>query len=90
MTISILSSEISRPITWRDLLRHLPTAALDQPLCMHSGGRDRESATLDTNFCVNQLRIDQIENATLIEFGSRDEKISIIAGASEHVIQKGW
>jgi hypothetical protein len=90
--ISIRSSELNRPITWRDLLEKLPADMLDQPLCMHSGARDRESPTIDTNFCINHLRIDTPMfdgGPTIIEFGSRDETVWIIAGASEHVIGKG-
>lgn len=91
--ISIRSSELNRPITWRDLLEKLPADMLDKPLCMHSAGRDRESPTIDTNFCINHLRIDTPmfagNDPTIIEFGSRDETVWIIAGASEHIIAKG-
>jgi hypothetical protein len=86
----ILSSQPGSPVTWRDLLSNLPDDALDQPLAMHSGARDRESATLDTVYCINAVVIDKpfADGPTIIELFSRDEKISIIAGASEHVLQK--
>jgi hypothetical protein len=89
MTSTILSGK-HRPITWRDLLNHLPEDVLDEPLAMHSGARDRESDTLDTVYCVSAVVIDKpaANGPTVIEFYSRDEKVSIIAGASEYVLQK--
>jgi hypothetical protein len=88
--ISIRSSELNRPITWRDLLENIPAEMLDQPLCMHSAGRDRESPTIDTNFCINHVRIDTPSSgSTTIEIGSRDETVWITAGASEYIVGKG-
>jgi hypothetical protein len=77
-------------ITLRDLLSKLPDEALDAPLAMHSAGRDRELNTLDTVYRINAVAVSQPDGSTtMIELFSRDERVTIIAGASEYVLSKG-